>query len=379
MPHILEAIFFSLDYESYKVCLNVSMVWKSMLTSKAFQKKGESVFHKDILLEQLKLQQSAQNGNKDVVINLLSTGMLDIDCGSTWNRWSLSPLGLAAYSGHKDMVELLLDRGADINKESIFGTTPLHFAAERGNIEAARLLISLGAKPQLTKAAANRQEKIISGLLQAGVDPDITDSDGQTALMRASILGHLNIVQILLQRGANPNKEDLRGNTPLHLTALWGCKNVANQLIFAGAELNKTNLWGATPLLYAVKFIKKEIVQLLVDSGADQTIASENGITPISLAHKLRYEDIILILTRQGPPGQLHPQPQVLMAPLQHQQPLAQQQQALQVVQQAQQAMQQALPQQQPLPQQQQPLPQQQQPPPQQQQQLNQGYWCTIQ
>ena len=98
MPHILEAVFFSLDYESYKVCLNVSMVWKSMLTSKAFQKKGESVFHKDILLERLKLQQSAQNGNKDVVINLLSTGMLDIDCGSTWNRWSLSPLGLAAYT-----------------------------------------------------------------------------------------------------------------------------------------------------------------------------------------------------------------------------------------------------------------------------------------
>ena len=115
MPHILEAIFFSLDYESYKVCLDVSMVWKSMLTSKAFQKKGESVFHKDILHEQLKLQQAAQNGNKDVVINILSTGMLNIDCGTIFNRWSQSPLCLAAYSGHKDMVQLLLDNGANIN------------------------------------------------------------------------------------------------------------------------------------------------------------------------------------------------------------------------------------------------------------------------
>ena len=350
MPHILEAIFFSLDYESYKVCLDVSKDWKTMLISKVFQKKGKSVFHKDLLHEQLKLQQAAQNGNKDVVINLLSTGMLNIDCG-IWNRWSQSPLFFAVYNGHKDMVQLLLDKGADINTVNIFGRTPLHHAAEYGKIDAAGLLISLGAKPQLTKAAANRQEKIINGLLQAGVDPDITDLHGQTALMHASILGHMNVVKILLQWGANPNKEDLQGQTPLHKAAIWGCKNVAIQLIFAGAELNKTDLWGQTPLLVAVGNNKKEIVQLLVDSGADQTIARENGTTPIYLAHKLGYDDIIQILTNQGPPGQLHQQPQVPMPPLQQQQPL---------------------------PQQPQPLPQQQQPPP-PPPQLNQGHWCTIQ
>ena len=45
----LEKIFFSLDYRSYKTCLEVSMVWKELLTSHTFQRKGKSVFSKELL------------------------------------------------------------------------------------------------------------------------------------------------------------------------------------------------------------------------------------------------------------------------------------------------------------------------------------------
>ena len=44
VPHILENIFFSLDCESYKTCLEVSNTWRELLTSKSYKKKAKSVF-----------------------------------------------------------------------------------------------------------------------------------------------------------------------------------------------------------------------------------------------------------------------------------------------------------------------------------------------
>ena len=48
LPHLLEKIFFSLDYESYKRCLEVSVVWRNLLTSDSFKKRGKSVFCTEI-------------------------------------------------------------------------------------------------------------------------------------------------------------------------------------------------------------------------------------------------------------------------------------------------------------------------------------------
>ena len=64
VPHILEKIFLFLDYKSYKVCLDVSVVWRNLLMSKTFQMKAKSVFHKEILLDELNLWHAANVGNK---------------------------------------------------------------------------------------------------------------------------------------------------------------------------------------------------------------------------------------------------------------------------------------------------------------------------
>ena len=55
-PHILENIFFSLDYESFKNCLEVSNGWKCVLTSMRYQTVGKSVFKREILKDGAKLQ-----------------------------------------------------------------------------------------------------------------------------------------------------------------------------------------------------------------------------------------------------------------------------------------------------------------------------------
>ena len=345
VPHLLEKIFFFLDYKSYKTCLEVNIIWKDLLTSSSFQRKGKSVFHKEILADEIELWHVAKEGDKDKVSKILATGMVNVD-SSFSHRLSMSALASAAFFGQTDVVQLLFDREADINKTDIFGKTPIHNAAKNGKIDTVRLLIELGADPSLPKAVAHDEEAIVRMLLQAGVNINMTDSDGHTALSRAAWSGRADIVQFLLKRGAKPNKGAGSGDTPLHVAAHCGNINVAKQLIDKGADPNRKNIWGSTPLIQAVQSNKINMVKYLVTLGADQNIANDYKTTPLRHAHRLGYSDIVNFLTeRQHQPQQLP------------QQQLPQQQQH----QQQQQHLQQHHPQQH------------------QQQQQGQGHMCTVQ
>ena len=55
VPHILEKIFLSLDYESYKTCVRVRNAWKELLLSEPFQGKAKASFRKEILMDEDKL------------------------------------------------------------------------------------------------------------------------------------------------------------------------------------------------------------------------------------------------------------------------------------------------------------------------------------
>ena len=87
VPHLLEKIFFSLDYESFKNCRDVSNTWHGLLSSDSYQKKGQSVFHYEIRHDELELWTASQEGNVVKVRKLLSSGMLDVNCeGGVWEK-----------------------------------------------------------------------------------------------------------------------------------------------------------------------------------------------------------------------------------------------------------------------------------------------------
>ena len=96
VPHILEKIFFSMDYESYKKCMEVSKSWNNLFTSETFLTRGKFVFSEDI---QKELWLAAQSGNVDIMGKILSTFMVDMNF---WTERNGSPLILAAGNGHKD-------------------------------------------------------------------------------------------------------------------------------------------------------------------------------------------------------------------------------------------------------------------------------------
>lgn len=104
-----------------------------------------------------------------------------------------TPLHVASWQGHLDMVKLLIEHGADVNAMDLDYRTPLHSCAWQGN------------------------DKVMEVLLFYGASPDHACKQGATALGISAQEGHENCVSILLRFGANPNKSDHCGRTPIKL------------------------------------------------------------------------------------------------------------------------------------------------------------------
>jgi ankyrin repeat protein len=136
----------------------------------------------------------------------------------------MTPLGLAAAYGHRNVAEFLLDRGANLDTKDFLGHAPLHMAAEYGSDGVAKLLLDRGA------------------------DIDARDVVGATPLMWAALNGHKSVAALLIARGALVNTQAFSGKTPLHLAATAGQKEVAALLIAHGADIKVRNSDGQTPL-----------------------------------------------------------------------------------------------------------------------------------
>ena len=269
VPHILEKIFFTLDYESFKICKEVSNPWNELLTSESFKQMGKSVFQENIEEE---LHQASMDGNLKQLRSILSSGIVDIN--RIGGRYDGAPLHYSSWRGHKDVVQLLLDAGAEPNKEDKKGFTPLYPAAVVGHKDVVLLLLDRGADPK--KGGGHGR----------GLNP----------LLGASCYGHKDVVQLLVDRGVDPNKEKEDGATSLHLAAQKGYKLVVQLLLDRGAEPDHANIHGWTPLHEASYEGHKEVIQLLLIRGADRNNLSVDGRTPLSLALIRGHADTVNIL-----------------------------------------------------------------------------------
>ena len=91
-------------------------------------------------------------------------------------------------------------------------------------------------------------------LIEHGVDVNIKDTNGDTALILAADKGHTEIVQLLLDRGADVTDKNQNGKTALLLAAMSGHTNIAQLLLERGADVNARDRDGGTALLYATQY-----------------------------------------------------------------------------------------------------------------------------
>ena len=217
---------------------------------------------------QTSLHVAAQNGCLEVVDLLLEAGADKEIC----DMYGRTPLHWAAYCGHLEIVRFLLQSGADKDKCDTDGTPPLHYASEQGQLEVVRLLLESGAEKDscgiqgrtpLHFAVTCNQLEVARLLLEAGADKDKFDFEGQTALHISSQLNHLELARLLLQTGADKDKSDNQRATPLHFAAENGHLEVVRLLLVAGADGNKCLGDGRLPLQLASDNDHREVVDLL--------------------------------------------------------------------------------------------------------------------
>ena len=214
VPHILERIFFSLDQESFDACREVCSSWNLLLESAPFQRRYDKMLVMKRELEE-QLIDSSTFGDVDVVGRLLSLGV-DKDCESDSGDGSGyeggTPLYWAATNGHADVVRLLLDAGADLDKADVDGETPLYWASVKDHRDVVKMLLDAGADPDLAnnkdektplyQAAESGLEEVVKLLLHAGADPNKHDEEGITPIYKAVQNGHMEIAKLLIKGGA---------------------------------------------------------------------------------------------------------------------------------------------------------------------------------
>jgi ankyrin repeat protein len=153
----------------------------------------------------LDILEAAALGKDERVAELL-TGQPGL--ASAYAPDGFTPLGLAAFFGHREIAELLLARGADVNAVSRNAT----------------------GYTALTGAVARGDAGIVAALLAAGANANHRYAQGYSALHEAAAGGNSALVKLLLEHDADPNARMDDGKTPADLAAARGHEELANQL-----------------------------------------------------------------------------------------------------------------------------------------------------
>ncbi|KAH8979562.1 ankyrin repeat-containing domain protein [Lactarius akahatsu] len=157
-------------------------------------------------------------------------------------------------------------------------------------IETVEPQLSCGNSPDestsLHSAIANGRTDMVQRLLDHGAEVDERDQFLQTPLDVASMEGKLDHARTLIKYGADVNSRDTIGWTPLHTATRYGHVDIARLLLDNGADVNAIQRDCATPLHIASCNVYPEIVQLLLDRGANVQLRNAYGRTPSQEASK---------------------------------------------------------------------------------------------
>ncbi|HIN76088.1 MAG TPA: hypothetical protein EYM96_07865 [Rhodospirillales bacterium] len=230
-----------------------------------------------------------------------------------------------------ELVEQWIDSLEDLNAvNNMLGDIPLHYAARKGQKEVTELLINKGADVNLqcengytalSKASNAVDKDTVALLINKGADPNIYDNLGWGPLHSAAGSGDfddssIKLLEILINGGANINALYAESVTPLdtatqyfeqpktvsllrknagkkgaelsvHIAARGNLAHKKADIealekhLASGVDVNMQDEWGCTPLHEAALGGQKDAIELLIANGADVNAITKNGRTPL--------------------------------------------------------------------------------------------------
>ena len=177
----------------------------------------------------------------------------------------------------------------------------------------------------LMRASRNGYKAIVKTLLDKGADVNAKDKEGGTALMWATFKNRTAIVKILIDKGADVNARDNRGSTALMMAAINGHTDIValleaaraaiarlfiavkannasqvNEALEAGANINAKDSDGWTALMWALGEGYTAIAKALIDKKADVNAREGRGWTALMIAAGKGYKGHGSSPDRQG-------------------------------------------------------------------------------
>jgi uncharacterized protein len=241
------------------------------------------------------------------------------------------PLVEAARSADKDQVRALVQRGASVTAADGDGTTALHWASYRDDLDTADLLIRAGAKVNaandlgatpLWTASLNGSAAMVRRLLEAGANPNAALLSGETPVMVAARSGSAASVEQLLAKGANVNARATRGQTALMWAVAQKHAAVVEVLLAHGADIHaRSDAWSEvmavpphghleynraiphgsdTALMFAARVGDLASAKLLVSAGANVNDADAWGVSATAMAAHAGYGELVAFLLEHG-------------------------------------------------------------------------------
>lgn len=218
--------------------------------------------------------QAAANGDAEAVRRYLADGG-DVDVR---NERGMTALMLAAWRGHEDVAREVLKHSPDLSPRATDGWRALTYAAantyerpDGARTDVLGILIAAGDRPEpgetdwkgLHYAAEWGHPQNLRLLLDRGMDPNVRDDEGRTALMRAARKSKADCVRVLLEHGADPNLSDPDGETALMYAAGKANLDQVEALLETGADASARNPSKQTALDIARVAKKRKVAKLL--------------------------------------------------------------------------------------------------------------------
>ena len=176
------------------------------------------------------------------------------------------------------MVRLICEAGADIDAEVEFDEVQYYEGEE----------LTTGFVERFTPlmmASFRSHTDMVRYLLEQGADPHLVDSNfHRTSLYEAARVNCTEIIELLFKNNVEKETADAFGDTPLMAACICNKTESAELLIENGCSVNTRNNAGDTPLTYAVKFGNEPLIRLLIQKGVNINNKNRKKMTPLAFA-----------------------------------------------------------------------------------------------